>query len=431
MSAGVAAGVTAAGGGAPHSSGNSSGSAFDPRVILAVIVAGALAIAAYTFLSAYSPQLSSGNNGGAHALSNSATGFSALVALAKESGVEGGVYRDEEDAGEGALLILTPEFGTEADAIKKQIEAHQIYGPTLVILPKWLVQKHPLRPGWVQRISDAPMMLYDEIPDDYWGAKMSAKRAISAAKKEQNITTGFYEGSDPFRLTLPAEYVGINCGACEDGLRLADGNYLVGVSWPDYPVFLLAEPDLLNNYGLRDKARGKAAMELLSRIADYGEADRVAFDVTLNGFGKKKSILRFLFEPPFLAVTLSLVLAAILAGWQAFNRFGPPARRAREIALGKNALIANGAELMKQAGKDHHGAGVYARHVRDQLAGALKAPSGLEDEALNRWLDRFTPHGMKSFSQLMHEMTGAPDAGEMVKIGREMSRWRKGVLREH
>ena len=49
----------------------------------------------------------------------------------------------------------------------------------------------------------------------------------------------------------------------------------------------------------------------------------------------------------------------------------------------------------------------------------------------DRWLDRFTPTNMKSFSQLMHEMTGAPDAGEMVKIGREMSRWRKGVLREH
>ncbi len=419
--------VSRAGASAP----TSAGGAFDPRIILAVIVAGALSIAAYTFLSAYSPQLSSGNNGGAHALSNSATGFSALVALAKESGMASSVYRDEDDSGEGALLVLTPELGTEADAVKKQIAAHQANGPTLIILPKWLVQKHPVRPGWVQRLGDTPFMLSNEISEEYWGVKMSAKRVAGAAKTAQPVATSFDDGSAPVHLTLPPDYIAIDCAACEDGLRLADGKYLVATSWPDYPVFILAEPDLLNNYGLRDKARGKAAMELLSRIASYGDADRVAFDVTLNGFGKKKSILRFLFEPPFLAVTLCLVLAAILAGWQAFNRFGPPARRAREIALGKNALIANGAELMKQAGKDHHGAGVYARHVRDQLASTLKAPSGLEDEALNRWLDRFTPTNMKSFSQLMHEMTGAPDAGEMVKIGREMSRWRKGVLREH
>ncbi|MBN9788872.1 hypothetical protein DMP17_09715 [Pseudonocardia sp. TMWB2A] len=419
--------VSRAGASAPASSGG----AFDPRIILAVIVAGALSIAAYTFLSAYSPQLSSGNNGGAHALSNSATGFSALVALAKESGMASSVHRDEDDSGEGALLVLTPELGTEADAVKKQIEAHQANGPTLIILPKWLVQKHPVRPGWVQRLGDTPFMFSNEIPEEYWGVKMSAKRVAGAAKTAQPVASSFDDGSAPVHLILPPDYIAIDCAACEDGLRLADGKYLVATSWPDYPVFILAEPDLLNNYGLRDKARGKAAMELLSRIASYGDADRLAFDVTLNGFGKKKSILRFLFEPPFLAVTLCLVLAAILAGWQAFNRFGPPARRAREIALGKNALIANGAELMKQAGKDHHGAGVYARHVRDQLASALKAPSGLEDEALNRWLDRFTPTNMKSFSQLMHEMTGAPDAGEMVKIGREMSRWRKGVLREH
>lgn len=408
-----------------------SGGAFNPRIILAVIVAGALSIAAYTVLSAYSPQLSSGNNGGAHALSNSATGFSALVALARETGLQGSIHREEFDAGEGALLVLTPEFGTDPDEIKKRIEEHQAYGPTLVILPKWLVKKHPMRPGWVQRFSDTPFLIGSDIPGAYWGTETPVKRALGSAKSGQTVTTGFDDGSAPVRLSLPPDYIALNCKVCEDGLRLPDGNLLLAVSWPDYPVFLLAEPDLLNNYGLRDKAHGKAAMELLSRVAHYGDAGYIAFDVTLNGFGKKKSILRFLFEPPFLAVTLCLVLAAILAGWQAFNRFGPPAQRAREIALGKNALIANGAELMKQAGKDHHGAGVYARHVRDQLASALKAPSGLEDEALNRWLDRFTPMNMKSFSQLMQEMTGAPDAGEMVKIGREMSRWRKGVLREH
>ena len=74
------------------------------------------------------------------------------------------------------------------------------------------------------------------------------------------------------------------------------------------------------------------------------------FDVTLNGLGSSKSPLKLMFDPPFLAVTLAIVAALLLAG-PAGDR---PLRRAaagreRAIAFGKAALVDNSAALVRKA----------------------------------------------------------------------------------
>ena len=97
----------------------------------------------------------------------------------------------------------------------------------------------------------------------------------------------------------------------------------------------------------------------------------------------------------------------------------------------QTALITNGAELMRQAGKERHGASIYARHMRDKMGQALKAPGHLQDEALDHWLDRFTPAGSPLFSEMIRAMILADNDVDMVRIGAQLSRWRKDVLREH
>src|SRR5439155_9784136 len=79
----------------------------------------------------------------------------------------------------------------------------------------------------------------------------------------------------------------------------------------------------------------------------------VMFDATLNGFARERSILRLLFDPPFLAVTLCLFAAAALAGFQAFVRFGPMRRSGRVFALGKEALADSSAALIRLAAREH------------------------------------------------------------------------------
>ena len=60
--------------------------AFRRATMLLIVAIGTLAFIATLVLGAYAPDLRSGKNGGAHALSNAATGFSGLVRLAEKTG---------------------------------------------------------------------------------------------------------------------------------------------------------------------------------------------------------------------------------------------------------------------------------------------------------------------------------------------------------
>ena len=80
------------------------------------------------------------------------------------------------------------------------------------------------------------------------------------------------------------------------------------------PLFVLADPDLLNNHGMADARRAAAALALLDWL-NSTDAEAVHFDVTLNGLGNSKSPLKLAFDPPFLAVTLALVAALLLAAF--------------------------------------------------------------------------------------------------------------------
>src|SRR6185436_15439404 len=65
-------------------------------------------------------------------------------------------------------------------------------------------------------------------------------------------------------------------------------------------------------------------------------------------------LLRLVLEPPFLAMTLALLVAALLAGFHGAIRFGQPRREERTIALGKAALVENSAGLIRLARREVH-----------------------------------------------------------------------------
>jgi hypothetical protein len=96
---------------------------------------------------------------------------------------------------------------------------------------------------------------------------------------------------------------------------------------------------------LADETRALAALSVI-RFMSEDYFDRVVFDLTLNGLGGSMNLLTFAFNPPFLAATICLVLAMLILGWRAFFRFGPALVPARETALGKAQLVANGADLI-------------------------------------------------------------------------------------
>ena len=116
------------------------------------------------------------------------------------------------------------------------------------------------------------------------------------------------------------------------------------------PLYVLADPDLINNHGMGDERQAKAALAMLDFLNRRTQVDR--FDVTTNGLGHAQSPLKLAFDPPFLAVTLTIFAALLLAAIHALTRFGSPRRSERAISFGKAALVDNSAALIRKAGRE-------------------------------------------------------------------------------
>ena len=107
-----------------------------------------LAFIAMLVLGAYAPDLRSGHNGGSHALSNAATGFSGLVRLAEADRPQSGDRplcrrpRKRRPGGDHPGRRLAPISARSSTA----------RGPraTLVVLPKWSTLADQDHPGWVR-----------------------------------------------------------------------------------------------------------------------------------------------------------------------------------------------------------------------------------------------------------------------------------------
>ena len=121
--------------------------AFRPATIVMVVAIGIAAFAGMLILGAYAPDMRSGRNGGAHALSNAATGFSGIVQLARATGRNPRILRNEALLDTEDLVVLTPETG--ATDMTRALERRSTR-PTLIVLPKWNTVADPARSGWVR-----------------------------------------------------------------------------------------------------------------------------------------------------------------------------------------------------------------------------------------------------------------------------------------
>ena len=161
---------------------------------------------------------------------------------------------------------------------------------------------------------------------------------------------------------------------------------------------IVVEPDLMNNFGLADRNRAAAAIELV-RDAAYGDDTLITFDMTMHGYGNSTNLLTLAFQPPFLAATLCLILAILVVGWRAFLRFGPAAASAPDIAFGKSRLVSNGAGLIVRARRLGLLGSPYIALIERKLSRALglsKPDAASIDEALARRLPSEEPYSYRA-----------------------------------
>lgn len=382
-------------------SADGSRTPFTLRTVLVLVLLGVVGFLAFLLLSAYADDFQPAQRPGNHALSTSAVGFAGTADLVKR--VRGSVImvRRDADLDTADTLVLTLEPDTDPAMVARLI-ARRDSQPTILVLPKWLTLPQPGKPAWVQSLGKFP-------PDIVARQLANAMPGVTIREGADGLRTIAGDGLEPI-------------------LTDSKGDALVA-TMKSQTTLIVADPDLLDNQGLATLQGAERAMRILDWFDTDGEGG-IAFDLTLHGFGRNPNLLKLAFEAPFLPLTLCLLLAALLAGWHALLRFGPPLPEERGVAFGKRAIAENGAALLRLARRRHRTGDRYVALIRDTAASATGAPAHLPPEALDHYLDRLDRDG-EPFTAIAARAVEATDTRGLLAAARALFQWKRTVTREH
>ena len=410
--------------------------------VLAVVVLGCALFVALLWMIGTGTGFSETNDGQAHAEGRGLNGYAAMAAYLDRRGYAVHKSRNEGALDKPGLLVLTPPAFAKGKDIEKIVSKRRYVGPTLVIMPKWFAspatrqqQEKGARKGWVN-LGETQLAEWKGFLDEVTVGQNAFTGQATLLGWAGMGVTGVLPGHD------------VSWGAGDDVaplVRDSGGHILAGFITDEgvyqglekaagvssdadetdeelYPIVLVFEPDLVNNWGMADVRSARLIDALVASIG-IKPGDPVTFDLTLNGFGRAQNLLTLAFTPPFLAATLCLLLAALVLGWRAFLRFGPPLASDRAIAFGKRALVANAAGLVRRTGRLHLLAKPYADHARERLVRALALPRTLDgaeaDAAIDRALHSRDP-AAEPFSAIAARLRQARRPQDLVKAARDL-----------
>jgi hypothetical protein len=381
---------------------------FAPRTVLLLVLGGFALFIALLWMIGTGNGGGNTNDGGDHAGGRGLNGYAALASLLDKQGYTVARTRTVAALRSADLLVLTPPARADADEVQALVEQRRSLGPTLLILPKWITFRVPkgtakAKPGWVMLADAAPPPWAEDLTVlKPFGLSLDQPATDSARRwtglgqaglAAPEKTVQYFSAGGDLAPLVSSGAGGILAGYIDDGdyADLAAAADLPSSDFAEdenrFPVVIVAEPDLLNNLGLANRARAELALDLVE-AAMNGQDLAINFDLTQSGYAVGKNLLTLAFTPPFLAATLCLILAALAVGWRAFARFGPARVGGRAIAFGKTALVGNAAGLIRRARRLHLLGQPYAAATHDRLVRALALPTSDDPAASEAAIDR-------------------------------------------
>lgn len=399
-----------------------SANPFNPRLVIALVAASIAAFGALLLLLAYTPEPGAPGGRGAAAPARSAVGFAGLVELVgrfrnAQVGTAASAMASED------LLVVALTGAGGPDAVTELLRRRGPR-PTLLIMPKWLTRPDPSRRGWVRAGPPAAGQLNARLIGRDVEVRVLASDHAGRPIRGQRFVSNLV-------LPLPHEPQVIGGPRLSPLVALPSGDALLA-QIGEGPHYVLSDPDLLNNHGLRSIAHARAAVRLLDSLNQTGSRT-VHFDLSTGGAGGRASnspsLLRLAFEPPLLAMTLAMLFAALLALYHGIFRFGPARREQRAIAFGKAALVENSAGLIRLARREARLGSAYADVVRAEAARLASAPAWLSGDRLDAYLDKIGRPGEIRFTELAAAMGRANDRTTMIDAARALHRWMRGLVK--
>ncbi len=391
---------------------------FSGHVVWTLLLVGLLSFAAVVALMAWSPELASRDRPGGTPYSRSATGFAGLIDMLEAEGRQASVSRlgQTMEAQDGRLMIVTlPLHGRDLDL-------DTLAEPALIILPKWTIIPNPARKAF-----EIDTNLADISTVDASLGLVAENASVHRLRNPGKMATPVGKAAPDFEHEMQV----ITSDTLEEVIGIPGGQLLSRLG--DRDIYLLSDPDLLNNFGLArlENARlGLGIIDLVSRDTDRP----IIFDATLHGFERSNNLLKAMLDIPFLGATLVALAAMILIGWSAAIRFGAPEREAPAFAPGKQALADNSAGLIAMARREPRMAPGYLSLTRRALSRELGMPKTLSESELAALLDRMGHQaGLdESWSKLGAGLTGpAASRDDLRHKARALWRWRKEMTHGH
>lgn len=398
-------------------------SPFAARTVVILVIGGALLLLASILMSGFGDEIARATGEAPAADRKDGAGYHAFQRLVEA--VQPPDYNDVDPRENAAILILTPTEATRPADIKAIVDKRiamasaladgdaededgpPLRYPTLIILPKWQVEKLPLQGGRVQRTGEVD------------GTKLQQLVPAEADwHVEDRSDVGLVADNYPALRSFALPDRGLNAMAGDAITPLIgarDGAAVLGqIGSSD--TFVLADPDLVNNRAIADQRNAKAALAML-RAIDPEHDGRALFDRSLHYTRGDRNLVKLLFLPPFLGVTLALIAAAVLAGIAAAGRFGPPLREKRAVAAGKRALIDNIVALTRLAGRTPLVGARYADMMLELLSRRLLMGAAPSAERL----DRVHP----GYSDIDRRLRDARTEGEALAAAKDLTAWKK------
>lgn len=394
---------------------SSTTSPFRARTVLLLIAAGLALMVGFLLVNAYGDRIDRQRSNTPSPTSRFATGFKGLSDLVEKSGGTVTLSGDPANRPGSGLMILTPSLRTKPAELEAALEeAASETAPVLIVLPKWATRPQKRQPKREERFADAP-------PEAL--AKLLAPLAKVDVRRAEKVRLLYPTSLDlrPFR--TPELVQSIDGEQIYPLITSSDGRAVLA-EVPGKYIYILADPDLLNNFGLAQRQNAFAAISLLAAL-DPDNPGKVVFDTMLPYGASGRNLVQLMFEPPFLGVTLALLAAALLAGIATWARFGPPRREPRAVAFGKRALIENIVGLARRAQRVREGGDAYVDSVRDWAARRLALPRTLQGEALEAHLDALptdTPYAATA-----DRVRNAKTEAELLHAAQKLDDWRKEV----
>lgn len=268
----------------------------------------------------------------------------------------------------------------EYDLETEHIQSKAVRVPTLIVLPKW-------RSGMRLTGLAHPFLLGGSGQIQRTGKDLIDEPAMRLELAPQPFTTFEFEtknGTMHEALIYAAQT--LNTSNCIPMIGTQDTMLLGWCYLADTDrktrVFVLSDPDLINNHGLM---LGDNAFAIRDWVAQVAGNRRVIIDYSRDNWLSNASSavhrdrtwadLRRFFSPPFTLMWAGFVLVLTLALWRGAVRFGPLLEGSGGIGASKMVAIAARAKLMRLSNRDGALARDYCKARLASTAAQLFGPA--------------------------------------------------------